>query len=74
MNLRTTCSSQNDDLLTEIHEAQAVLRTAWRTYPEIPELTGVLCLLRTKLEQIEKAAHLGQPHLPAIGHRKRGDE
>ncbi|HNV25257.1 MAG TPA: hypothetical protein PKI21_03275 [Nitrospira sp.] len=48
--------SQNDDLLSEIREAQAVLRAAWQTYPDMPEVTGVLGLLRTKLEHIEQQA------------------
>ncbi len=47
---------QDEHLLSEIHETQAVLRAAWQTYPEMPEVTGVLALIRTKLEHIEKAA------------------
>lgn len=50
--------SQNDELLVEIHEAQATLRAAWQTYPEMPEVTGVLALLRTKIENIEKLAKI----------------
>ena len=50
--------SRNDELLVEIHEAQATLRAAWQTYPEMPEVTGVLALLRTKIENIEKLAKI----------------
>ncbi len=52
----------NGDLLAEIYEAQAVLRAAWQTYPDMPEVTGVLGLLRTKLEKIENAAQTEGHH------------
>lgn len=54
MSPRTNHRLQNDDLLDEICEAQAVLRAAWQTYPDMPEVTGVLGLLQTKLENIER--------------------
>lgn len=56
MNPQTVQRSQHDDLLSEIREAQAVLRAAWQTYPDMPEVTGVLGLLRTKLDHIEQQA------------------
>jgi len=56
MNPRTVQPSSDNDLLSEIREAQAVLRAAWQTYPDMPEVTGVLGLLQTKLDHIEQQA------------------
>lgn len=73
MRQRPTHGMQSSDLLDEIHEAQAVLRAAWQTYPELPEVTGPLALLRTKLENIEQAAQTVNGMVsPAIRSRKRG--